>query len=744
MALGGLVLYVLSSIVYQPIDSKETAKMLMSQQRGGPSSQHVVPHHKPGDKHSPLMLLREREQARREQQEKQKQQLEQENMDDHKKDHRKRAGAHVAKETGEVNEGDAKHSSPGETDEGEGDDKYNAEDTEGNNDGNGEEDQGGDVVEDNGREGEGGTEEDEKDEISEMVEDSTRRAGAGAGAKAAELLQAVGADIERRKPLLKEVMDQRQKQLDAQEHRQADEQPIPQMIVDQQTLLEQLTNELNVADRDRILLEIQQGQGRIASYMHEHVKDPDEQQRWTMAFLNVQHRLHPHLVRQQQDKQREGQSGQNPPKLLQLEDATDKEPNNVARGVQLEGADQASPASNETASSAQGNATKPKEKKIPPKKKQRKLPKMDHNADSAGPIEGDPLRASAWPFEYKKIDMKPSVDYLGTLIDGGRHYFSIEWLKRAVDRLADMNYNLIHLRLTDDQTFNILLKSRPQLAYPQAVDNPERKVWTVDEMRDLTAYAKSKGVSIMPEINVPGHAGSWYGIPDMVVHCPRFICERGYGLPLNVTHKDIKPILTDVIKEVASIFDDPPFLHLGGDEVNMADDCFHEVGSERFDYPDFERVLKDIIKDSGYPEDRIVRWEMTGQANLDRAGAIEHFWESHPGDRHNARGKFFVSTWMYLDTNAQQNAFDVFEKANINFQRGGALPTAIIVGTFELSEQFWYDRNVLGRLLSVAIGANNPTLPNDRNEKAKAVTELWIRHCEMLGLGDIICETEGT
>jgi hypothetical protein len=262
-------------------------------------------------------------------------------------------------------------------------------------------------------------------------------------------------------------------------------------------------------------------------------------------------------------------------------------------------------------------------------------------------------------------------------------------------------------------------------------------------MKDLTSYAKAKGVSIMPEINVPGHAGSWYGIPDMVVHCPRFICERGYGLPLNVTHHELKPILTDVIKEVVSIFDDPPFLHLGGDEVNMADPCFHEVGRERFDYPAFEKVLKGIVKDSGYPEDRVVRWEMTGQAGLDRTGDIEHFWESHPGDRHDATGRFFVSTWMYLDTNAQQNSVEVYEKANINFHRGGKLPTAIIVGTFELSEQFWYDRNVLGRLLSVAIGANNPTLSQDHNEKVRAVSDLWSTHCDTLGLGDIICETNG-
>ena len=201
-------------------------------------------------------------------------------------------------------------------------------------------------------------------------------------------------------------------------------------------------------------------------------------------------------------------------------------------------------------------------------KRPRKLPVVAKNVREA-PVEGDPLRAETWEFERAALPIKPQVDYLGTLIDAGRHYFPIEWLKGAIDRLSDMNYNLIHLRLTDDQTFNVLLKSHPELAYPTAVDNEEHRVYTVNELRELTAYAKKRGIQIMPEVNVPGHAGAWAGIPDMIVHCPRFICEKGYGLPLNVTHHRIRPILTDIIKEIVDIFDDPPFLHLGGDEVSI-------------------------------------------------------------------------------------------------------------------------------------------------------------------------------
>jgi len=374
-------------------------------------------------------------------------------------------------------------------------------------------------------------------------------------------------------------------------------------------------------------------------------------------------------------------------------------------------------------------------------KKARILPRVERNARAA-PVEGDPLRAADFPFERKGIDVKPAVEFLGTLLDAGRHYFPIEWIKKLIDRLSDMNYNLIHFRLTDDQTFNVLLKSRPDLAYPSGVDNPGKAVYSVDELKDLTAYAKERGIRIMPEVNVPGHAGAWAGIPDMIVHCPNFICQRGYGIPLNVTHHALDAILTDIIKELVEIFDDPPFIHLGGDEVNMADPCFKEVGVKPFDYPAFEQQLKKIIKASGYPEDRIVRWEMTGQKSLDRAGAIEQFWESHPGDRHDANGKFFVSTWMYFDTNTDQGAYEVFTKASKNFHlKEGKVPTAIIAGTFELSCEFWYDRNVLGRLLSVAIGASNPKYPEAQAQNL--VRKDWKKYCEQLGFGEIICDTDG-
>jgi hypothetical protein len=178
--------------------------------------------------------------------------------------------------------------------------------------------------------------------------------------------------------------------------------------------------------------------------------------------------------------------------------------------------------------------------------------------------------------------------------------------------------------------------------------------------------------------------------------------------------------------------------------AHSADSCFLEFGIEPFDYTTFEEVLSAILQEIGYPEEQVVRWEMTGQEDLKRAGAIEHFWESQPGIRRHPEGKFFVSTWMYMDTNGDQDAYNVYTKAKLNFElQDGVLPTAIIAGTFELNDDFWFKRNVLGRLLAVAIGASNQTFDERPWVLEQAVTSQWREYCDLLGFGDVICDTDG-
>ena len=356
--------------------------------------------------------------------------------------------------------------------------------------------------------------------------------------------------------------------------------------------------------------------------------------------------------------------------------------------------------------------------------------------------------------EYQRNHTKfqSQVKYLGVLLDAGRFYFDISWIKRLIDIMSLLNFNLLHFRLTDDQTFNIKLghdsdeSSLQQLAYPApSIETittrtrtssteksrvlrsaKNRTTYTPTQLRELVSYAKSRNVTIVPEINVPGHAGAWAGIPNMIVQCPKFICKYGYGIPLNVEHPQLRPILTNIVREVISIFDNPPFIHLGGDEVHMAEECLEEVHVEPFNYTKFEVMLKEILRDIGYPEKQVIRWETTGQKDSnDRAGRITHYWNDVPGEftRIQTTGPFFASAGLYFDTNGQEMAWQIFlNTRRYMYLLDDLYPTGIVAGTFELDMNLWYDRNVVGRLLAVSIGASNLDI-SDGNELYKVYEE---------------------
>ncbi|KAL3934149.1 MAG: hypothetical protein SGBAC_010071 [Bacillariaceae sp.] len=313
------------------------------------------------------------------------------------------------------------------------------------------------------------------------------------------------------------------------------------------------------------------------------------------------------------------------------------------------------------------------------------------------------------------LNFTRSAPYLGVLIDAGRHYFELDWLYRLMDVLYLLQYNWVHFRLTDDQTFNLQLKSWPQLAIPTPYHN-QTKVYQPDDLRKLVKYASERNISMIPEINVPGHAGAWAGIPGLVVPCPNFICRKGYGLPLNVNHPQLPQILKDVIYEVLDIFDQPPYLHLGGDEIEMSKPCFQEVNQQIPNYTAFEQMLKRTLQELDYDESNVIRWEMTlGGADPKghlRAGHILQWWFQIPGEKHPVRTRkddpFVASSGLYMDANEEDGAWEVFLHArkwmHLNYDYK---PQAIVVGTFELDQEFWFDRNIVGKLLATAIGASN-------------------------------------
>jgi hexosaminidase len=203
-------------------------------------------------------------------------------------------------------------------------------------------------------------------------------------------------------------------------------------------------------------------------------------------------------------------------------------------------------------------------------------------------------QARSWTIPCVSVEDRPRFAWRGAMLDCSRHFFPKEFVKRWIDILALHKLNTFHWHLTDDQGWRIEIKKYPRLTEVGAwrVDR-EDKPWnarepqkpgeaatsggfyTQDDIREIVAYAASRFVTIVPEIEMPGHAKA------ALTAYPGFSCTGG---PFTVPPGGYWPItdvfcpgndgtfgfLEDVLAEVVELFPGP-FVHIGGDEVDKTE-----------------------------------------------------------------------------------------------------------------------------------------------------------------------------
>ncbi len=147
------------------------------------------------------------------------------------------------------------------------------------------------------------------------------------------------------------------------------------------------------------------------------------------------------------------------------------------------------------------NATAAPTKKHRPFRLQRSVPQAPWEFQNRS-MPLDPLSPKFDISTLRPTNYTLKSKWHGVLLDAGRHYFEVDWIMRMLDILAVLQYNCLHFRLTDDQSFNVLLKSQPDLAHPVGLFG-NNKTYTPDELKNIVAYAKTKGITVWPEINVP-------------------------------------------------------------------------------------------------------------------------------------------------------------------------------------------------------------------------------------------------
>ena len=184
------------------------------------------------------------------------------------------------------------------------------------------------------------------------------------------------------------------------------------------------------------------------------------------------------------------------------------------------------------------------------------------------------------------IEDSPRFPYRGLHLDVGRHFFPVDFIKRYIDLLATFKLNTFHWHLTEDQGWRLEIKKYPRLTEvgawrsetivgharrgPKGYDGMRHGgFYTQDQAREVVAYAMERGVTVIPEIEMPGHSlAALAAYPEYANVPGPFEVRTTWGISEEVFSPSDATFafLEDVLREVMAIFPSE-YIHIGGDEA---------------------------------------------------------------------------------------------------------------------------------------------------------------------------------
>lgn len=296
--------------------------------------------------------------------------------------------------------------------------------------------------------------------------------------------------------------------------------------------------------------------------------------------------------------------------------------------------------------------------------------------------------SSALVISAVQIADEPRFRYRGMHLDVGRHFMPVSFVKKYIDLMSQYKFNYFHWGLTQDQGWRIEIKKYPRLTEigskrsesvkernlsPYIGDGvPVAGFYTQDEIKDVLAYAKSRYVTVIPEVNIPGHSSA------ALAAYPQFGCKENYTYKVQTTWGIFKEVfcpteatftfLEDVFGEVIELFPDSPYIHIGGDEVlkdhwkespfvqdlmkreNLKDE--HEVQSY------FIRRMERYVNSKGK---KIIGWDEILEGGL-APNATVMSWRGMKGGIEAAKSKHDVimtpTDFVYLDYGQGDPAYE--------------------------------------------------------------------------------------
>lgn len=260
-----------------------------------------------------------------------------------------------------------------------------------------------------------------------------------------------------------------------------------------------------------------------------------------------------------------------------------------------------------------------------------------------------------WGWPALDIDDEPRFRYRGLMLDVARRFYDPTAVKSIIDRAARLKLNVVHLHLSDDQGWRLEIASRPELirsASSSAALDGRGGYYTQADFAGIIEHAAARGVTVVPEIDLPGHTHAvGVAYPDLAEppvisdEMREVVARFGGALPvagrpcdciavgfssLRIHHEPTYAFLRDVLGEVAAMTPGP-WLHVGGDEC---------LGTDAADFAYFMQRVSELVIDLGKTP---VAWHEAGAAPGLAEGTVGQYWGLRdPSPETAAKARSFI------------------------------------------------------------------------------------------------------
>ncbi len=215
----------------------------------------------------------------------------------------------------------------------------------------------------------------------------------------------------------------------------------------------------------------------------------------------------------------------------------------------------------------------------------------------------------------------PRYTYRGAMLDVARHFFGVADVKRYIDDIAMLKMNVLHLHLSDDQGWRIEIKGWPRLTEvggSRQVGGGAGGFFTQEQYSDIVAYAASRFVTIVPEIDMPGHTNAALA-SYAELNCNGQARPLYFGMSVGFSSLCVNKEVTyqfvdDVVSQIAALTPGP-WIHIGGDESDATSTA---------SYIDFINRATAIVASHGKT---VIGWHDIGYGTALPEGTIGQYWD---------------------------------------------------------------------------------------------------------------------